>query len=150
MLATAMTAADPFIQAVDEARRELSRRENREISNAELARRVTNVKRSTLYYHLNAEVERPGGHRVPREIVHALAAVLPISEDELMKAAQIAAGYQVRGSEPGQPDYGFEVARFLDSDDVSEADKAELALRLSEILADHLRRSLPSPRRNGK
>lgn len=142
-----MTAADPFIQAVDEARRELSRQQGRDITNAELAR-LAGVKRSTLYYHLNGEVDRPGGHRVPQDIVRALAAVLPISEDELMKAAQVAAGYQVRGDGHGsQTDYGFEVARFLDSEDVSEEDKALLALRLQEILTDHMRRQLPSPRR---
>lgn len=150
MLSTVMAATDPFIQAVDEARRELSRQQGRDISNAELAR-LTGVKRSTLYYHLNSEVDRAGGHRVPRDIVSALAAVLPISEGDLMKAAQVAAGYQVRGdSADDHTDYGFEVARFLDSDDVSEDDKAALALRLSEILADHLRRNVPSPRRYTK
>jgi AcrR family transcriptional regulator len=150
MLATVMAAADPFIQAVDEARRELSRQQGRDITNAELAR-MAGVKRSTLYYHLNNEVDRASGHRVPQDIVRALAAVLPIGQDELMKAAQVAAGYQVRGESSGdQTDYGFEVARFLDSDNVSEEDKAALALRLSEILADHLRRSVPSPRRNTK
>lgn len=150
MLSTVMTAADPFIQAVDDARRELSRQQGREITNAELAR-IAGVKRSTLYYHLNPEIDRAKGHRVPRDIVRALAAVLPISEDDLMKSAQVAAGYQVRGdADSSAPDYGFEVARFLDSDDVSEDDKALLALRLQEILADHMRRNLPAPRRSSR
>lgn len=140
---------DPFVQAVDDARRELSRQQGRDIRIPELAQ-LSGISRSTLYYHLRRDADRQGGHRVPREIVRALAAVLPISEDELMKAAQVAAGYQTEGGGGDLPDYGFEVARFLDSDDVSEEDKATLALRLSEILADHLRRNIPAPRRNGK
>lgn len=140
---------DPFIQAVDDARRELSRQEGHEVTRAELARR-TGLKRSTVHYHLSDKQSRPTGHRVPRKIVQAFAAVLPISEDELMKAAQIAAGYQVRGDDASQPDYGYEVARFLDGDDVSDDDKAELAARLQEILAGYMRRSIPSPRRDSK
>lgn len=148
---TVMTA-DPFIQAVDDARRELSRQQGRDVPVAELIRRAgLEGQRSKVFYHLNANISRASGHRVPLEIVRALAAVLPITEDELMRAAQVAAGYQAQGSGADDvPDYGYEVARFLDSDDVSEEDKAALALRLSEILADHLRRNIPAPRRNGK
>lgn len=154
MVSAVMTGTDPFIQAVEDARRELSHQRGREITTSELIRLAgLEGQRSKVFYHLNANTSRPNGHRVPREIVRALAAVLPITEDDLMKAAQVAAGYQVRGEAAGdQPDYGFEVARFLDSDDVTEDEKAALALRLTEILADHLRRGVVGrrPTRNGQ
>lgn len=132
---------DPFIAAVEDAKRELTRRNGREVTNADLVR-LTGIPKSTLYYHLNARMERQV-HEVPDDIIRALAKVLPIAEGELRRAAQVAAGYQVDGSSD-ERDYGFEVARFLDSDHVSEADKAELAVRLQQILAEHWARDVAS------
>jgi DNA-binding transcriptional ArsR family regulator len=142
-------AVDPFIEAVEAARRSLTRRRGVEYTNADLVR-DTGINKSTLYYHLNPRIERQGGHTVPDEIIRKLAAVLPISEDELRDAARVAAGYQVEGNVTGDRDYGYEVARFLDSDDVSEADKAELAVRLQQILTEHWTRDVQNRRRDGK
>ncbi len=76
---------------------------------------------------------------MPPDIVRALAAVLPISESDLMKAAQVAAGYQARGDE--QRDLGFEVARFLGDEEVPEEEKARLRARLLQLIAEDLQRS---------
>ncbi len=56
-----------------------------------------------------------------------------------MQAAQLAARYRVRGEEPR--DLGFEVARFLSDEEVSEEEKARLRARLLQLVAEYLQRS---------
>jgi hypothetical protein len=132
---------DAFQQAVDEARRQLIRDERQNVSVRELIRRAgfDDSRRASVARHLNPNQPWPRGHQVPPEIVRALAAVLPISESNLMKAAQLAAGYRVRGGE--QPDLGFEVARFLGDEEVPEEEKVRLRARLLQIVAEDLQRS---------
>jgi hypothetical protein len=132
---------DAFQQAVDEARRQLIRDEGQNVSVRELIRRAgfDDSRRASVARHLNPNQPWPKGHVVPPDIVRALAEVLPISETELMKAAQVAAGYRVRGEE--QRDLGFEVARFLGDEEVPEREKARLRTRLLQIVAEDLQRT---------
>lgn len=121
---------DAFAQAVEDARQALSREEGRNVSIREVARRA-GISSSTLSYNLK-------GEKRPRpDLIRSLAKVLPVSEDELMRAAQANTGYTVRGDEP---DLGFEVARFLDRDDVDDDAKRELTARLMEIVAAEMRK----------
>ena len=132
---------DVFQQAVDEARRQLIRDERQNVSVRELIRRAgfDDSRRAAVARHLNPNQPWPRGHRVPPDIVRALAAVLPISESDLMSAAQLAAGYRVRGEE--ERDLGFEVARFLGDEEVPEEEKVRLRARLLQIVAEDLQRS---------
>jgi len=132
---------DAFQQAVDQARRQLIREEGQNVSLRELIRRAgfDDSRRASVARHLNPNQPWPKGHRVPPDIVRALAAVLPISESDLMQAAQVAAGYWVRDEEPR--DLGFEVARFLGDEEVSEEEKARLRAQLLQLVAEDLQRS---------
>lgn len=136
---------DAFAQAVEEARQRLSRAEGRFISDRELARRA-GVNHRTLSYNLSPE-RASTGRKIKPDLVRALAAVLPISEAELSRAAHVAAGYQVRGDE--SPDLGYEVARFLDREDVKDDAKRELTARLAEIIAAEMRK-VTRERANGE
>lgn len=131
-----LLCVDSFAQAVEDARQRLSRHEGHDVSVRELARRA-GVSSSTLAYNLS-DKRAASGRRVSGELVRKLAAVLPVSENDLMRAAQLAAGYEVRGDE--EPDLGYEVARFLDRDDVGDSAKLELMARLQEILAGEMRK----------
>lgn len=131
-----LLCVDSFAQAVEDARQRLSRQEGRDVSVRELARRA-GVSSSTLAYNLS-DKRAASGRRVSGELVRKLAAVLPVSENDLMRAAQLAAGYEVRGDE--EPDLGYEVARFLDRDDVGDSAKLDLMARLQEILAGEMRK----------
>ena len=134
---------DAFQQAVDQARRQLIRQEGQNVSVRELIRRAGfhDSRRASVARHLNPNQPWPKGHRVPPEIVRALAAVLPISESDLMQAAQVAAGYRVHDGEPR--DLGFEVAQFLSDEEVSEEEKARLRAQLLQLVAEDLQRSSP-------
>ena len=132
---------DAFQRAVDEARRQLIRDEGQNVSVRELIRRAgfADSRRASVARHLNPNQPWPKGHKVPPDIVRALAGVLPISESDLMTAAQVAAGYRVRGDE--ERDLGFEVARFLGDEEVPEEEKAQLRRRLLQIVAENLQSS---------
>lgn len=108
----------------------------------EVARRA-GVSNSTLSYNLRTESRN---RRIDRDLIRALARVLPVDEDELMRAAQVATGYQVR--EPDVPDLGAAVVRFLNDDEVSETDKRRLRARLADVLAAEMRKAAES-NRNG-
>ncbi len=71
-----------------EALSRLSEQQKRLISINELARRAS-VPRGNLHYHPNAGKRASDKRRVPAELVVALAKVLPISEADLMRAAQV-------------------------------------------------------------
>jgi hypothetical protein len=87
---------DAFQQAVEDARRQLSNLDGRDVSVRELIARsgLPASKRSAVSYHLNARIERKRGHHVPQEIVQALADVLLIPCEQLAGPARIAAGFQ--------------------------------------------------------
>lgn len=140
-----LTMTDAFAQAVEDARQRLSQQEGRNISDRELARRA-GVNHRTLSYNLSPD-RASSGRKINPDLVRALAKVLPISEADLSRAAHVAAGYQVRGDE--QPDLGYEVARFLDRDDVDEDAKRELTARLAEIVAAEMRK-VTRERANGE
>lgn len=112
-----LTVVDAFQRAVEDARRDLSDVEGHEVTISDLIARssLPASKRSAVYYHLNPSIERKRGHRVPAEIVRALADVLPVSEDRLAAAAQEAAGFEVvvraPRSELDLPDF---VVRYLE------------------------------------
>lgn len=127
---------DAFAQAVEDARQKLSQTEGHDVSTRELARRA-GVSPSTLAYNLS-DKRAAEGRRVSAGLVQKLATVLPVSEGDLMRAAQVAAGYQVRGDDA--PDLSYEVARFLDREDVNEDTKRELTARLAEIIAAEMRK----------
>jgi hypothetical protein len=74
---------------------------------------------------------------VPAEIVSRLASVLPISEQELQRAARIAAGFNVVDESP-DTDAVAVVSRFYGSEEVSEDEKAEVTARLLQIIADEM------------
>lgn len=139
---------DSFHQAVEDARRQLIRDEGRNVSVRELIRRAgfEESRRSTVSRHLEVNRVWPKGHRVPPEIVSALAAVLPISEADLMKAAQQAAGYHVPAAE--DRNLGYDVARFLGDAEVTPDEKARLRAELLRILADDMNRD-DTVRRSG-
>lgn len=138
--ATVQYTVDAFIEAAEDARRQLIRSEGRDVSWREVIRRAgfPDDKRAGVSYHLNPNVDRMRGHHVPAEIVSKLAAVLPISEQELARAARVAAGFNVTLDE-GQGDVTGAVARFYGDENVSEEEKAEVTARLLEIIAEETR-----------
>ena len=135
-----LTVVDAFQQAVEDARRQLSILEGRDVSVRELIARsgLPESKRSAVYYHLNPRIERKRGHHVPADIVQALSDVLLVPLEQLAGPARIAAGYQEERSD--HPDIPSMVARFLGDPDVTEQQRQEVADRLLEVLARNARR----------
>lgn len=131
---------DAFIQAVEEARRALIRLEGQDVSEAELLRRAGYSKNQMpgAYYHLNPRVTRKGGHKVPAELVQRLASVLPISEEDLSRAAQVAAGFNV--VDTSSSDVAFVVARYFGDEEVSDEEKRATTARLLQIIAEESQR----------
>lgn len=109
----------------------------------ELARRA-DIPHTTLVYNLKSDARN---RRIDRDMIRKLASVLPISEDDLMRAAQVAAGYQVRSDEV--PDLGAAVVRFLDDGEVSPTEKRRLRARLADILAEEMRKDIQSYNNGG-
>lgn len=126
---------DAFIAAVEDARHRLIRQEGQNISMRELIRRAgyDDSQRAGVAYHLNKNKKWVGGHKVPPELVARLAEVLPISHEELTKAAQVAAGYNLKV--PGA-DLPAAYARFLGDHEIDEDEKREVTARLLQIIAD--------------
>jgi len=114
-----LVTMDPFTERVEQARQLLSRREGREISIRELARR-SGIAESTLNYTLKGD--RPvKNRRVSPGLVAKLARVLPsVTEADLMRAAQAAAGYQVHEPVDAPPDPRTAIVRYFDSDVTNE------------------------------
>jgi len=131
---------DAFVRAFEDARQRLIRDEGRNVSVREVIRRAgfDDSQRAGVAYHLNPRKEWPRGHNVPAEVVRRLAAVLPVSEEELMRAAQVAAGYNV--VERPWADVSVVVARFFGDKDVSDQEKQEVSARLLQIIADEATR----------
>lgn len=127
---------DAFAEAVEAARRVLSESEGRDVKGRELARRA-GIPHSTLAYNLS-EKRAAEGRRVSPEIIRKLAAVLPVTEAELMRAAQVAAGYQV--TEVSQDDLSQTVVRYLEQD-LTPEERQRTLVRLQEILLEEMRRA---------
>lgn len=139
---------DAFISAVEDARRELIRQEGRAVSVRELIRRAgfPDSRRASVAAHLNPRIDRPQGHRVPPDIVKGLAEALSsvISEDELARAAQAAAGYTV--TDTSSPDVAFVVSRFYGDEGVTDEEKAAVTARLLQIIAEETSRNVSHTR----
>lgn len=138
---------DAFIRAVEDARHRLIRQEGSNVSMRELIRRAgySEAQRPSIAYHLTPsrhDGKKP--HRVPPELVRRLAAVLPVSEDELSRAAQVAAGFTVVDPEGG-PDLAYVASRFYGDEDVTDQEKAAVTARLLQIIAEHSARGTGSP-----
>lgn len=142
---------DAFQRAVDDARHQLGLIEGQQVSLSELLRRAGFPERATddggitmkgARYHLEPanNVSRKGGHRIPAELVERLAKVLPISEDELQRAAQVAAGFTVQ-VDSGSPDLPTMLVRYLGDDAVTEEEKQEVADRMLTIIAEQRARA---------
>lgn len=135
---------DAFAEVVEAARQRLARDENRTISNRELARRA-GIAESTLAYNLS-DKRAAEGRRISADIVRKLAAVLPVTEGDLMRAAQVAAGYQVTEE---IPDVGQAVVRYL-AQPLSRQQRMQTLARLQEIWAEEMRRlAAEMPDNNG-
>lgn len=130
-----LAVMDAFAEAVEAARQRLAETEGRRAPVRELARRA-GIAESTLAYHLS-EKRAAEGRRIPPEHVRKLAAVLPVSEAELMRAAQVATGYEV--SDETLPDLGQAVVRYLEG--ATPEERRRTVARLAEILTDELRRA---------
>lgn len=131
---------DAFIQAVEDARRQLIREEGRDVSVRELIRRAgfADSQRAGVAYHLNPRIDRTRGHKVPAEVVHKLAKVLPISEEDLARAAQVAAGFNIVDTSSSDPT--FVVARYFGDEEVTQAERRATTARLLQILAEESQR----------
>jgi hypothetical protein len=142
--ATVQDTVDAFIEAAEAARRQLIRAEGRDVSWREVIRRAgySESERARVAYHLNTTKQWPKGHNVPAEIVSRLAAALQTSEQDLQRAARVAAGFNVV-DETSDTDAVGVVSRFYGSEDVSEEEKAEVTARLLEIIAEESRRGRP-------
>lgn len=138
---------DAFIRAVEDARHRLSQQEGHTVSVRELVRRAgyRETERAGVTYHLNPH--RHSGaksHRVPPDLVKRLAQVLPVSEDELAHAAQVATGYNVVDS--SREDVAVVVQRFYGDAEVTEDERREVTARLLQIIAEQTRRTVPEDR----
>ena len=141
---------DAFAQAVDDARRRLSRLEGHEVSIRDLARRA-GLPESTLHYTLRDRPGAGGRRRVRLEVVEKLAAVLKpvITRAELIRAAQVAAGYQVVEENHDAPDLGQMVIRYMQEPRTRE-EQMDVLARLNEILAAEMRRLSEEQRDGGE
>lgn len=130
---------DAFIQTVEDARRRLIREEGQNVSMREVIRRAgySDGERAGVMYHLNTKATWPRGHKVPPDLVERLAPVLNITHEELARAAQVAAGYNVDVSVMDLP---AAAARFFGDEDVTDEQRAAVAGRLLEIIAEDTRR----------
>lgn len=135
-------AVDAFQEAVETARRQLSLREGRDVTLTEVLRRAgyeTRGEQGGPRYHLDAKVPRKGGHRVPADLVTRLSRALQMPEDELARAAQVAAGFTVVDPNPA-PDVAAVVSRFYGDEEVTEEERAAVTRRLLQIIAESQRR----------
>lgn len=130
---------DPFIQACEIARRRLESQERQRVSWREVIRRAgyTEKERARVAYHL--DVHRHDGskpHHVPAQIVERFAKVLGISEDEMVRAAQVAAGYTPSSSPLLPGDLIRALSTFLHDDHIPDREKDLLTADVLGLLAD--------------
>ena len=129
--------SDPFSKAVDKARQRLSYTRGRNISVRALAREA-GIPERTLAYNLS-ERRAASGRRVDAEIVTKLAKVLHISESDLMRAAQEAAGYQVREDDVVDPmAYVLDaVQTFYGNASIDRGQREKVTASILRTIADH-------------
>lgn len=125
---------DAFERVVADARERLSAREGRPVSWRELVRRAgfDDGHFGRVSYHLLPR-ERKRGHHVPTWLIDALVPVLPVSRDDLVRAASEAAGYDVqqRRREPQTPDdVVVLVTRLLNDEHVDQAERDRIGLEV--------------------
>ena len=133
---------DAFIRAVEDARHQLIRQEGQNVSVRELVRRAgfDESQRAGVTYHLNPKRhDGSKAHRVPADVVKKLAAVLPVSEDELSHAAQVAAGFTV--ADTNHPDVAVVLQRFYGDTEVTEEEKRQVTSRVLQIIAQQTTQS---------
>lgn len=133
------STVDAFIEAVENARRELIRREGRNVSYRELIRRAgfSDKDRPGVAYHFNSNKhtgDKP--HRVPTRIIERLASVLPITEEELSRAAAVASGLNVVDQDITASDVRYIVSRFYGNDDVTPEERARATAHILAIIAE--------------
>lgn len=138
---------DAFQRAVEDARRQLGISQGRQVSVSEMLRLAgfsdtasdasggLTIKGARYHLEEGNNRMRKGGHRVPAELVTRLARVLPISEEELRRAAQVAAGFNVQ-HDTGRADLPTILARYLGDNEVSEREKIETTTRMLQIIAE--------------
>lgn len=105
----------------------------------ELCRRAnaTPALQAKVFYHLNRRRDWVGGHRVPREVVALLAGQLPVEEEELLRAAHVAAGFDVELDGDGAPDHHVRaIARFWGREDIPEERKQALYEELMDLMRE--------------
>jgi transcriptional regulator with XRE-family HTH domain len=129
---------DPFSAAVDKARQRLSYTRGRNISVRTLARQA-GIPESTLAYNLSAK-RAAEGRRVDADIVRKLAAVLPIPEADLMRAAQAAAGYASDDGDVVDPaeDLLANARAFYRDADIDRGQRDKVTASILRIIADHM------------
>jgi transcriptional regulator with XRE-family HTH domain len=125
---------DPFSAAVDKARQRLSYTRGRNISVRTLARQA-GIPESTLAYNLSAK-RAAEGRRVDADIVRKLAAVLPIPEADLMRAAGYVSddGDVVDSAE----DLLANVRAFYRDADIDQGQRDKVTASILRIIADHM------------
>ena len=125
---------DPFSAAVDQARQRLSYTRGRNISVRTLARQA-GIPESTLAYNLSAK-RAAEGRRVDAGIVRKLAAVLPISEADLMRAA----GYVSDDGDvvDSAQDLLANVRAFYRDADIDRGRRDKVTASILRIIADHM------------
>ena len=130
--------SDPFSKAVDKARQRLSYTRGRNISVRALAR-VAGIPEATLAYSLS-EKRAASGRRVDADIVRKLAAVLPVDESDLMRAAQEAAGYRVREDAVVDPvaDVVDTVHAFYGNASIDQGQRDKVTAEILRTIADRM------------
>jgi transcriptional regulator with XRE-family HTH domain len=125
---------DPFSAAVDKARQRLSYTRGRNISVRTLARQA-GIPESTLAYNLSAK-RAAEGRRVDADIVRKLAAVLPIPEADLMRAA----GYVSDDGDviDSAQDLLANVRAFYRDADIDQGQRDKVTASILRIIADHM------------
>lgn len=136
-------AVDAFERVVAEARDRLSAREGRTVSWRELVRRAgfDDSHFGRVSYHLLPR-QRKRGHHVPRWLIDALVPVLPVSREDLERAASEAAGYDVeRPGDPQTPDdVVVLVTRVLNDERVDPAERDRIGLEVMAAITRAMQR----------
>ena len=116
----------------------LSRTEGQKVSINQLAARA-GVKKATLHYNLRSAPE--SSRRISPDLIARLAEALPISAEELTRAAAPAGGYRANDGSPPSPTQALAAVRAVLSDkQVSEQDRREFAALLLSLVAGLLLR----------
>lgn len=140
---------DAFERVVAEARNRLSAREGRTVSWRELVRRAgfDDTHFGRVSYHLLPR-ERKRGHHVPNWLIDALVPVLPVSRDDLVRAASEAAGYDIQAQgDPQTPDdVVVLVTRVLNDERVDPAERDRIGLEVMAAITRAMQRDRTEPR----